>query len=197
MAKKQNTFEDVFIKNQYDLKTAVKKSQTWFQQQARELAKQRIQPQKLINSAAEQNVSRILPGELYLFHYDAKHSDILPYWDMYPMVFPFRKLKDGFIGLNMHYLPYQWRIKILDRLMEFRTTKGITPNTRLRYSWGLISSAARYKFAVPCVHRYLYDHVQSPFKRIEPPDWTTALMLPVERFVGASNRRVWTESTSR
>lgn len=187
-------FSEVFEKNQIDLKTAVTKSRTWFQQQAALISRQQIAPLRLIRSEPERNVRRIIPGELYLFSYDAKTQDKLPYWDMFPLVFPFRKLKDGFIGLNMHYLPYAFRIRLLDRLMDFKTNKKMDETTRLRYSWGMIDGASRYKLAQPCVHRYLTNHIQSPMKKIDSQDWATAMMLPVERFVGANKQRVWTES---
>jgi len=188
------TYADVFKKNQYNAHEAAQKSRTWFQQQARLLGTQHIAPQKLVRSDASRNVPKILPGELYLFQYDAKHQDKLDYWDMFPLVFPFSKLPDGFIGLNMHYLPYQFRIMLLDRLMVFKNRKDLTEDAKLKFQWGTISGVSQFKWAAPCVHRYLGQQVQSPFKRIDPQDWATAMMLPVERFVGASKQKVWTES---
>ena len=187
-------FEQTFLKNQYDVKQAAQKSQTWFQQQARLLAKQTISPQTLIRADSKRNKAKITPGEMYLFAYDAKTQDTLPYWDMFPLVFPFRRLPDGFIGLNFHYLPYMYRIKLLDRLLEFKTSKTLTETTKLRYSWSTIASATKYKWAQPCVHRYLTAHVQSAFKKIDAPDWGTAMMLPVERFVGANKLKIWSAS---
>jgi hypothetical protein len=187
-------YSNIFNKNRVDLNTAVKQSQTWFQQQSLLLGRQRIIPLQLIKSEPQRNVNRIIPGEMYLFAYDAKTKDTLPYWDMFPLVFPFKKLKDGFIGLNMHYLPYVMRVRLLDRLMDFKTNSLLNDNTRLRYSWSTIQGASRFKMAEPCVHRYLTDHIQSPMKKIDSNDWATALLLPVERFVGASKQRVWTES---
>ena len=187
-------YTDIFRKNQYQLAAASKQSQTWFMQQARSLSGQNIQPLRLIRSTPDKNVTKIVPGELYLFMYDALHKDKLPYWDMFPLVFPFRKLNDGFIGLNMHYLPYALRIEVLDRLMDFKTNSRLNDNTRLKYSWATINAASRYSSALPCVHRYLSSQLQTPLKRIDPQDWATALMLPVERFVGASKQQVWAES---
>lgn len=188
------TYTKIFEKNQYDLANAVTKSQSWFQQQARLLGAQNLQPLKMITSDASRNVTRIVPGEMYMFMYDPKLKETLPYYDMFPLVFPFSKTKDGFIGLNMHYLPYKMRIVLLDRLMEFKTSKNLTEDTRLKYSWATIAGASKFQMAQPCVHRYLNNQLQTPLKRIDPKDWATALMLPVERFVGTSKQRVWTES---
>lgn len=188
------SYSDIFSQNQVVLKDVVRKSKTWFQQQSLLLTKQRIAPQRLIASDPDLNVTKIIPGELYLFMYDAKMHDTLPYWDMFPLVFPFRKLNNGFIGLNMHYLPYQARVQLLDRLMVFKTSARYTQAARLKYSWDTISAMSKFRLARPCVHKYLMSQVQSPFKRIGIDDWATAMMLPVERFVGSSKQQVWTES---
>ena len=173
------------------------KSRAWFQQQMTLLGKQSIQPMRMIKSSSEKNTTRVLPGQMYLFMYEPKTQDSLPYWDQFPLVFPFRKLPDGFIGLNMHYLPYPLRIKLLDRLMEFKNNNRLDETTKLKFSWNLIQGISRLRIAEPCVHRYLMSHLKSPMKRVDSADWASALMLPVERFVGASRQQVWSESTSR
>ena len=71
---------------------------------------------------------------LYMYMYDPKLKATLPYYDRFPLVFPFSKTPDGFIGLNMHYLPYQLRMVLLDRLLTFRTNARMDETTRLRYS---------------------------------------------------------------
>lgn len=188
------TYEQIFRKNHYDLRTAVTKSRSWFDQQARMLATKQIAPQRLIRSNPEMNVTRIVPGELYLFQYDALHRETLPYWDTFPLVFPFSKTPDGFIGLNMHYLPYPIRVRLLDKLMVFKTSTEHDEVARLKLSWGLISGLSRQYYAQPCVHRYLATQIKSPLKRIDSSDWATAMMLPVERFVGSTKQAVWKES---
>lgn len=189
------TYDQIFRKNHYDIKTAISKSRTWFEQQARLLSgNTQIVPQRLIRTNAERNVTKVVPGELYLFNYDAKLKDTLPYWDTFPLVFPFRKMPDGFIGLNMHYLPYQLRIVLLDRLMSFKTNSAMDETTRLKLSWGTISALSAQFHAQSTVHRYLLDHVKSPLKRIDSADWATAMMLPVERFVGSTKQKVWKDS---
>ena len=187
-------YSKTFEKNQYNLQAVAQKSSSWFQGQAKLLAGQGIQPLSLIKSDARQNVNRVTPGELYLFMYDAKHQDTLPYWDMFPLVFPISRTKDAFLGLNMHYLPYNIRIQLLDKLMDFKSNNKLNENTKLKMSWDVISAASRYPYVKSCVHKYLISHLQTPLKKIDSADWATAMMLPVERFVGASKQRVWSES---
>lgn len=197
MAKKSSTLLDVFERNQYDLATAAKKSNTWFQQQTLLLSKQSITPQQVLRGNASQNTSKVLPGFMYMFAYDPKLKATLPYYDRFPLVLPFRKTPDGFIGLNLHYLPYRLRVVLLDRLMQYASNTRMDKTTKLKFSWQLVDGASRYKAAQPCVKQYLNEHVRSQFRQIMPDDWGTAMMLPVERFVGATVHEVWTDSTRK
>ena len=193
MAKK-STLLDVFEKNQYDLKTAVKKSRAWFEQQVLIMTRQQLTPQRVLNGNPEQLVTRIMPGHLYMFVYDPKTKAELPYYDRFPLVFPFRKTPDGFIGLNMHYLPYPLRINLLDNLLTYASNQRFDETTRLKYSWALIDGMSKYAAAKPCVKQYLVGHVRTQFRQVESSNWATAMLLPVERFVGASKQEIWADS---
>jgi len=188
------SFYDIFKQNQYDLKSAAKQSNTWFQQQARLLGAKSITPNKVLKSQSAHVKSTIVPGSLYMFLYDPKGKADLPYYDVFPMVFPFKKVPGGFMGLNMHYLPYQARVQLLDRLMTFASDTKLNENTRIRYSWATINGVSKFKWAEPCIKHYLTNHVRSTFRKIDAPDWATAMLLPVEQFVGASKAKVWEDS---
>jgi hypothetical protein len=194
MATKTPTLIDVFERNKYNLDDVAKKSRTWFQQQVLLLNRQRLTPNKVLNSDEQQLRSRVSPGFMYMFAYDPKYKDTLPYYDRFPLVLPYNTFKGGYIGLNLHYLPHQLRVRLLDNLMAFANNTKMDETTKLRYSWQLIDGASRYKLAQPCIKQYLVEHVRSPFRKIDSNDWATAMMLPVERFVGASNEQVWADS---
>jgi hypothetical protein len=194
MATKPTSLQDVFDRNQYDLKTAVTKSKSWFEQQVLLMNKQAITPQKVLSGSTQDLTVQVLPGYLYMYMYDPKTKADLPYYDRFPLVFPFRKVEGGFLGLNMHYLPYQLRIKLLDKLMVFASNSKLNEATKLKYSWALIDGVSRYAEATPCVKHYLMSQVKSPFRKINSEDWATAMMLPVERFIGAAKDQVWMES---
>ena len=186
--------KDIFNKNQYDLSQAAKKSKTWFQQQARLLGQQKPTPNQIIKSDPTDMKTSVMPGNLYMFFYDPKGKDTLPYYDRFPLVFPFKKTPKGFIGLNMHYLPYQGRIQLLQRLMDYANNKRMDETTRLNYSWRLIDGVSRFKLAAPCVKQYLADHVRSTLRKVNSSDWATAMLLPVEQFAGAAKQSVWADS---
>jgi hypothetical protein len=191
---KQKTLKDVFDQNKYDLLTSVKRSKSWFEGQVALLATKNITPQKVLKGDVSQLTTTITPGKLYMYAYDPKLKDELPYYDRFPLVFPFRKTQDGFIGLNMHYLPYDLRIKLLDALLVFKSNSRWDETTRLKYSWAMIDGVSKYAAAKPCVKQYLSSHIRSQFRQISAEDWATAMLLPVERFIGASKQQVWTDS---
>lgn len=189
-------FESLLKKNRYELTDLQNKSKSWFNAQVSKMRDVRtIQTNVVMRGDAQSKGNRILPGTLVMFQYDPKLKDVLPYYDVFPMVLPFRAVPGGFYGLNLHYLPYQLRARLLDRLLDFKTTKGLTENTRLKFSWQMLDGMSRFAPAKPCVKHYLYEHVVSPFKTIHPDDWGSAVMLPLERFVGMTPQEVWREST--
>jgi hypothetical protein len=194
MATKPPNLLDIFEKNKYNLEDTSKKSRAWFSQQVLLLRGQRITPEKVMRSDVKQLKQQLQPGFLYMFAYDPKYKDTLPYYDRFPLVFPYAKFSGGFMGLNMHYLPYPMRITLLDRLMVFANNTKMDEITRLKYSWQLIDGASRYAMAKPCIKQYLTNHVISPFRKIESKDWATAMMLPVEQFTNATREQVWTDS---
>ena len=65
-------------------------------------------------------------GRMYFFKYDPKTKDKLPIYDVYPLVFPIEDYADGFLGLNIHYLDASSRLRILDKLSGFATSKNYT-----------------------------------------------------------------------
>ena len=44
-------------------------------------------------------------GKMFFYKYDPKWAKKLPYWDMYPLVFPFEKAPGGYYGFNLQYIP--------------------------------------------------------------------------------------------
>lgn len=191
---KNPTLHDVFERNKYDLKTSVKKSRAWYSQQVLLLSKQGITPQRLMREDTSSLKARIIPGNLYMFVYDPKLKATLPYYDRFPLVFPYASVPGGFMGLNMHYLPYPLRVRLLDNLLVFKNNDKMDGTTRLKYSWNLIANVAKFKMAEPCIKHYLLPHVKTAFKKVDVNDWATAMLLPVERFQKAPKEQVWKDS---
>ena len=111
MKKESLSLEEVLKQNRYQLKYAALMSNDWFTKQANSLKSLGVTPTRMLKDNDNMKWdNKITPGRLYLYMYDAKHKATLPYWDKYPLVFPYAETEDrkGFYGLNMHYLPYEY-----------------------------------------------------------------------------------------
>lgn len=139
-------------------------------------------------------VSDVQIGDMCFFKYDAKHKDTLPYWDAFPLIFPFSNTPDGFMGLNMHYLPLRPRAILMDQLYTIQSDKNYDENTRLMLSYDALKSLSKFDFVKPCIKRYLTKHVRSQFIKINAYEWDMALFLPVADWQKASEQDVWKQS---
>lgn len=163
----------------------------WLREKAR--AVKTVNPKSLLEDKSRA-VSAIEPGSMYLFQYDPKLKGVLPYYDALPLVFPFAADSDGFMGLNMHYLPHLLRARLMDGLYEHLTNEKMDKTTKLNVSYSQLKKASKLKYFEPCIKRYLYSHVKSRFIYIAPSEWDLVLFLPLERFNKASRARVWEQS---
>ena len=102
-------------------------------------------------------------GRMYMFQYDPKGKDTLPYYDIFPLIFVLERYNDGFLGMNLHYLPPIYRARLMDRLYAIERMDQVRESKKLRLSYGLLNSVAKYKYFRPTVKRYLNNHVRSRF----------------------------------
>jgi len=180
-----------------------RESRNWFRQQAKSISI--ANPSRMIKSQATRLTDKPLIGRMYLFQYDPKNKEKLPYYDRYPLVFPigssrvsgFAPAQGSFLGINLHYLPLSLRAKLMDALYETATTKELDETTRLRISYNILQQASKYRFFKPCIKRYLVSNVRTKFFYIEPTEWEMALFLPLDRFVGANKTRIYADSRNR
>jgi hypothetical protein len=167
----------------------------WFRDKAREIRSVKIET--LIRTNPTYNRTIVKPGFMYLFQYDPKHKETLPYYDRFPLVIPIESYKDGFLGLNLHYIHPKQRLILLDKLSETATNNNFDSKTKLRVNYSYLAGASRAFEATPCIKRYLYSHIQSRFLEISADEWDIAAMLPVETFVGATTSKVYADSRKK
>lgn len=154
----------------------------------------RLDERQLMKSDTERLTNRIMIGSMYMYYYDPKHKATLPYYDRFPLVFPYKKVQGGFMGINMHYLPLIYRAKLMDALYDVANNQRFDETTKLKMNYSLLSSAAKFKYFAPCVKHYLNEHVRSRFLYVYPSEWDISLFLPLERFQGATKQQVWADS---
>lgn len=147
-----------------------------------------------IKKETSRNTQRFLMGGLYFFYYNAKTSDKLDYWDAFPLVIPLERYNDGFLGINLHYLPLRYRAIFMDKLMNFALYDDNDEIKRLRVTYDIISASKRYKEFKPCLKRYLYSNIASKLLKVQANEWETAVFLPVHQFQKERAPKVWKES---
>jgi len=165
------------------------KSTQWYKDKIKEFG----QPlsQDLIRDGKKS--TRPFYGRLNMFFYNPKFKKKLPYYDTFPLVLPLETYGDGFLGLNLHYLPIPLRIKLLDRLVDYSNNTNFDESTRIIVDY---SRLKRVKLIQPTIHKYLASQVQSQFRRIDADEFTVATLLPVQRFKKATAKEVWSDSRS-
>ena len=132
-------------------------------------------------------------GRLNMFFYDPKLKKTLPYYDRFPLVLPVERYNDGFLGLNLHYLPIPLRIRLLDRLVDYSNNTKFDQTTELKVL-GKYRNLSKIRLLKPTIKRYLAGHVKSSFRRVDADEFTVATLLPVQRFTKASEEAVWKDS---
>ena len=126
-----------------------------------------------------------------MFIYAPKFAKKLPYYDTFPLVLPLERYSDGFLGINLHYLPTTLRIGLLDRLVDFSNNENFDETTVLNLSYTAVKGIRAVK---PTLHKYLSGYVRSRFRRIDADEFTIATLLPVQRFKKESADKVWSDS---
>jgi len=155
-----------------------KESIRWFQKKAQELGKVSRTTIMQDDSLKLRNKPKTTPfGSMYMYFYDAKHKETLPYYDKFPLTIPVGPAPGGFYGLNLHYLPLPLRAKALDALLG----EGGLPQ----------------KYIAPMIHRYLFSQVRSRFALVDKPEWEIATFLPTADFQGANKSKVYKDSRSK
>ncbi len=182
----------------------VLQARNWFRQAA--VATTSINSGRLLTADASRLVKRPMVGQMYMFKYDPKGKETLPYYDIFPLIFPFESTYSGtktpmsaqsFLGINMHYLPLLMRARLMDRLYDISTDKRFDDNTRLKISYSVLKGASKFQLFQPCIKRYLVSHLKSQFFQVHSNEWDLALFLPLQKFVGASMSQVHRESMAR
>ena len=168
------------------MKPGLVDTRDWFREKA--MAISTVNTGALVAGNHEYQRSAIVPGFMYMFQYEAKLKDKLPYYDKFPLIFPFSMQKDHFMGINMHYLPLMYRARLMDALYNISSDTKYNDKTKLEISYQLLNSSAKYKYFEPCVKKYLKGHVESRFLMVPSSEWDIALFLPLERFTTSKNR---------
>jgi hypothetical protein len=153
----------------------------WINNKAMDLTSGVVQKRLLHSKRAAGTVTI---GNLYFFKYDPKTKETLNIYDKYPMAFPIKMYGDGFLGVNMHYLPVGERRQFVKKVNEYKQTSDLS---RIDVGAELFTELEQtkriYKVMPIAVKRYLYSHLRSRFINILPEEYEKAVQLKIDEWV--------------
>jgi hypothetical protein len=171
-----------------------KEAVSWYRDEAQKIASVNANRLMTDKENTRSGIRTTDIGKMYMFFYDPKLKQVLPYYDKFPLIILVNVDSDGFTGLNLHYLPPKLRAQLMDALYSLRNNNKYDDSTKLKISYEILMSASKFRYFAPCFKRYLYGHLQSNFLYVAPENWDKALMLPTERFAKASAATVHEQS---
>jgi len=189
------------------LKSRSLESLTWFRQkvQTLKLSSEAFYRQSSLKKLAGR---RYLEGRMYLFFYDAKTKKKLPYWDRFPLVFILEMKQDGFIGLNLHYLPPKIRVRFLYELYKYEMLEpeddldgegehGRLMRTKINMTQELLEAIPKLRYYKACYKRYLTTQIYGRPLEVTPDHWDAMAMLPVAQWQKQNSKTVYKESMEK
>ena len=176
-------------------------AQDWFRQTIRRLygdtpirGREQLVQAEDTTTRSPQQIRGLRSGRMYMFVYNPKLRQQLPVYDRFPMIFVLEFRKQGFLGLNMHYLPIKLRLQLFNKLTVLLNTQAINENTRLRLSYQIIKNATKYHNALPLIREYKNKYIKSRMLEVHARDWEIALFLPADQFKKRGRQTVWADT---
>lgn len=167
----------------------------WFRKKTDDIENEEKNPLDIYETSRKKAFS--FPGQIIAFKYVPLNKKTLPYYDMYPLTLVLELYKDGFLGINFHYLKPVDRAVFMSTLYKYLGKRNFKRVVKIRYEQ--LIKKQTMKYYRPCIKRYLYSKMSDRISIIEPSMWDIALFLPTEKFLsGAGTKnakvRVWEES---
>tara|TARA_B100001057_G_scaffold258959_1_gene259120 strand:+ start:181 stop:774 length:594 start_codon:yes stop_codon:yes gene_type:complete len=169
-----------------------KKSREWFQGKVQDLGS--VNRTQLLKDTALDPTTREIAGSMYMYFYDPKTKEKLPYYDRFPLVIMVEDAEGGFYGLNLHYLRPDVRAKFLDELMKLAPKQATDRSRITKMKYDLLKGVQKYKEFKPCFKHYLSSQIKSKMVRVPMTEWEIAVFLPTEQFKKKSKTAVWADS---
>ena len=137
--------KDTIFKQLRDEAKGRELSVQWYRSKIRALA-----PRISANRMIEQGKTTLTPnyGLMNLFWYKPLHASKLGYYDIFPLVIPFKYHRNGFTGINFHYLPIPARIKLLDKLKRFTSNSDFNESTVLNVDYSDLKNVNLLNFTL-------------------------------------------------
>jgi len=119
---------------------------------------------QLLKYLSQQGVLRVpnrfLPGQMVFFKYKPQDTRFVfsgnPY-DLFPLVIITDVHREGFEGINIHFLSKRWRKDLFSAIENFlpKRISGDPSLTRLGTTYERLGGSRKFKFFKPCYRRYV------------------------------------------
>jgi hypothetical protein len=119
-------------------------------------------------------------GSMVTYMYDPKWKKTLPYYDTQPLIILVERNRDGWYGVNMHYLPPKIRAELLldigwvQKRPLAQLAKGLERSDYLKHA----------------CKKYLTKQASSMVV-IPKEEWEIVIQLPFEAFEKTTNEKIW------
>jgi len=170
-----------------------RESQDWFRDKLKNM--RNINRQRLLKDPTVTRTQRPRMGDMYMFFYDPKHKDTLPYYDTFPLIIMVERAPGGFYGLNLHYLPPVLRAKLFDALTL--TNDKYDESTRFKARYRVLKSVRKLRYFKPCFKHYLTEHIESRIAKVEPTEWEVAMFMQTQRFKKSTASNIYRDSRQK
>ena len=176
------------------LQARSKEANDWFAKNVKKLGK--LGPNVLQDDRLRKQAGAS-PGDMVMYTYNPKLKDVLPYYDAFPLTIVVGPAKDGFYGINLHYLPPKVRAIFLDKLNDTASNQKFNATTRFKLTYKLLMATRSYKYFKPCFKHYLSANVTSNIMKVNAAEWNIAIFLQTANFKKASVGTVWSDSARK
>lgn len=135
---------------------------------------------------------RPMIGKMYMFRYAPKTRTELEYYDTFPLIFLLKVSRNRILGINIHYMPYILRARLMIRLLSLpKSNNRFDRTTRLKISYEILKKTARLKMAMPLIRQYDRQRIRSRLIEVPAQDWNLAAFLPMEAFKKSNRQNIW------
>ena len=173
-----------------------KASRDWFADKMDEIAGKDVNQRRMMREKPMRVSQGELMGRMYMFMYNPANKNTLPYYDRFPLVIMLEVAKEGFMGLNLHYLPIDLRQKMFYNMVirASASPENYRWNTFLKIDYKYLKKRTSLRAYKACIKRYRYDSIYGRIAHVPAPEWEVAVHLPLAEWRKASEARVHKDS---
>jgi hypothetical protein len=103
------------------------------------------------------------------------------------------KMRNHFLGLNLHYLAPRVRATFLNNLLTMTNNPNYAKNppAMFKVTYSYLKSASNMKPFKAAIKKYYFNCVVTKANVISSDEWKFVPFMPIERFRGANREQVW------